>query len=152
MKLRSCLRLPAAEMIELTERPVAVEEVLRSVRQPAHGGLASFVGFVRDHQHGRAVTRLEYSAYGPMAQAEMGRIAAEAASRWSAAVSVVHRVGVLQVGDVAVVVAASTPHRDAAFQACRYVIEELKQRVPIWKREHFSDGSVEWVDPTEAPH
>ncbi len=135
-------------MILLTERPVELDTVLASVHQPAHGGLASFVGFVRDHQHGRVVTRLEYSAYGPMAQAEMARIAAEAAARWAATVSVVHRVGTLQVGDVAVAVAVSTPHRAEAFDACRYVIEELKRRVPIWKREYFGDGSVEWVDPT----
>lgn len=138
-------------MIRLVETAIDPGVVLASVQTPSHGGIASFVGFVRDHQHGREVVRLDYSAYGPMAEEEMARIGAEASRRWGAQVSVLHRVGGLEVGDVAVAIAVSTPHRAAAFDACRYVIEELKRRVPIWKREYFSDGSVEWVDPTTGP-
>jgi molybdopterin synthase catalytic subunit len=80
-----------------------------------------------------------------MVEAECGRIAAEAESRWNVAVAFRHRIGRLQIGDTAVIVVAGSPHRDDAFVACRYIIEELKRRVPIWKREYFADGSVEWV-------
>jgi molybdopterin synthase catalytic subunit len=96
------------------------------------------------------VLRLEYSAYAPMAEAECGRIAAEAEGRWPVAVALRHRVGTLEVGDVAVAIAAGSAHRDAAFEACRYVIEEVKRRVPIWKREYYADGTIAWVDPTSA--
>jgi molybdopterin synthase catalytic subunit len=83
-----------------------------------------------------------------MAEAEMARIADEARSRWAAEVSLAHRVGRLEVGEIAVAIAVSTPHRAAAFEACRHVIEEVKRRVPIWKKELFADGSTEWVDPS----
>lgn len=137
-------------MVRLQEAAIDPGSVIASVRTPAHGGIASFVGFVRDHHEGRSVLRLEYSAYTSMAEAEMARITAEAGERWGAKVSVVHRTGRLEVGEVAVAIAASTPHRAAAFEACRFVIEELKRRVPIWKREHFADGTSVWVDPTAA--
>lgn len=137
-------------MVSLVDLPIDPGAVIASVRTPSHGGIASFVGFVRDHHAGRAVLGLEYSAYGPMAEAEMARIADEARSRWAAEVSLVHRVGRLEVGDVAVAIAVSTPHRAAAFEACRHVIEEVKRRVPIWKKEFFADGSTEWVDPSVA--
>jgi len=107
----------------------------------------TFVGAVRNHHAGRAVLRLEYSAYGPMADLEFARILEEAESRWPAKVAAEHRVGTLEVGDVAVIVVAAAPHRGAAFDACRYVIEEIKRRVPIWKREHYVDGTAGWVDP-----
>ena len=138
-------------MVSLTNAAIDPGTVIGSVRTPTHGGIASFVGFVRDHHGGRSVVRLEYSAYAPMAEAEMERIAAEAGERWAANVSVVHRLGRLEVGEVAVAIAVSTPHRAAAFEACRYVIEELKRRVPIWKKEFFADGTVEWVDHTAGP-
>jgi molybdopterin synthase catalytic subunit len=96
------------------------------------------------------VLRLEYSAYGPMADAEFARIIEEAESRWPVRVAAEHRVGTLEVGDVAVIVVAAAPHRDAAFDACRHVIDEIKRRVPIWKREHYVDGTAGWVDPTAA--
>jgi molybdopterin synthase catalytic subunit len=85
-----------------------------------------------------------------MAEAECARIVAEAEARWPCAIALEHRIGTLQVGDAAVAIAAASAHRDEAFAACRYVIEELKRRVPIWKREYFTDGTVEWVDPTRV--
>jgi molybdopterin synthase catalytic subunit len=85
-----------------------------------------------------------------MAEAECGRIVAEARTRWSAEVALEHRTGMLEIGDASVAIAAAAPHRDAAFAACRYVIEQVKRRVPIWKREYYADGTVGWVDPTTA--
>lgn len=135
-------------MVGLIDGPLDPSRVVAAVHRPGHGGVASFLGVVRNQHAGRAVTRLEYSAYKAMAEAELTRIVEEARHRWRAEVSVVHRVGTLVVGDVAVAVAASTPHRAAAFDACRFVIEETKRRVPIWKKEFFADGTVSWVDPT----
>ena len=103
---------------------------------------------MRDHQDDRPVERLEYSAYEPMAGAECARIVAEAEERWPAAVALEHRVGLLAVGDVAVAVVAAAAHREQAFAACRYVIEEVKRRVPVWKKEFYADGTAEWVNPT----
>lgn len=129
----------------LTDRPIDLAALLAEVQSPSRGGVACFIGAVRDHAGGRAVARLEYSAYGPMAEAECARIVAEAESRWPCSVGLSHRIGTLAIGDMAVAIAAAAAHRDAAFAACRYVIEEVKRRVPIWKREVFADGSVEWV-------
>jgi molybdopterin synthase catalytic subunit len=129
----------------LTPDPIGLGPLLDSVQSPARGGVASFLGTVRDHHGGRTVLRLDYSAYVPMAEAEIARIVAEAESRWDVGVAVQHRLGRLEIGDTAVGVAVASAHRDEAFVACRYVIEELKRRVPIWKREVFADGSVEWV-------
>jgi molybdopterin synthase catalytic subunit len=125
--------------------PIDLGALLALVQSPERGGVASFLGTVRNHHQGRDVLRLEYSAYGPMAEAECERIVAEAESRWDVAVALRHRVGGLEIGDTAVAIAAASAHRDEAFLACRYVIEEVKRRVPIWKREVYTDGSVEWV-------
>jgi molybdopterin synthase catalytic subunit len=119
--------------------------LLALVQSPERGGIACFLGTVRNQHGGRDVLRLEYSAYQPMAEAECGRIVAEAEARWDVAVALRHRLGTLAIGDTAVAIAAASPHRDDAFLACRYVIEEVKRRVPIWKREVFADGTVEWV-------
>jgi molybdopterin synthase catalytic subunit len=134
----------------VTDRTIELAPLVAQVQAPGRGGVASFLGLVRDHHDGRGVLRLDYSAYGPMAEAECGRIVAEAQARWQVAIALRHRVGTLQVGDVAVAVAAAGAHRDEAFAACRYVIEEVKRRVPIWKREYYADGTVGWVDPTAA--
>jgi molybdopterin synthase catalytic subunit len=122
--------------------------LVAQVQSPARGGVTCFLGTVRDHHGGHRVVRLDYSAYLPMAEAECGRIVAEAESRWSCAVALRHRIGSLTIGDAAVAIAAASAHRDDAFAACRYVIEEVKRRVPIWKREVYADGSIEWVNPT----
>jgi molybdopterin synthase catalytic subunit len=132
-------------IVYLTPKPLDLGVLLSQVQSPTRGGVASFLGTVRDHHGGRKVLRLDYSAYEPMAEAECARVVAEAESRWQVAVALRHRIGTLQIGDAAVAVAVAAAHRDEAFVACRYVIEEVKRRVPIWKREVFADGSVEWV-------
>lgn len=133
-------------MIALTPDPIDVEAVRRSVGDPAHGGEAVFVGVTRREDHARPVAALEYEAYEELAVAELTRIAGEAAARHGARVAIVHRVGMVAVGEPSVVVAASAPHRDEAFAACREGIDRLKETVPIWKRTHFSDGGREWRD------
>jgi molybdopterin synthase catalytic subunit len=129
----------------LTEEPLNLPPLIASIKSPERGGIACFLGLVRNHHGGREVLRLEYSAYAPMVEAECARIVAEAQSRWHVAIALQHRIGRLEIGDAAVAVAAASPHREEAFVACRHVIEELKRRVPIWKREVYADGTVEWV-------
>jgi molybdopterin synthase catalytic subunit len=134
----------------LTESPIDPAALITRVQAADRGGTALFLGTVRDHHAGRRVSGLSYSSYKEMAEAECARIVQEAEGRWPVALAVLHRLGDLAVGEVAVGVAAAAAHRDAAFEAARWVIEELKQRVPIWKRERYVDGSVAWVDPTSA--
>jgi molybdopterin synthase catalytic subunit len=134
----------------LTRAPLDLGSLVSRVSAPARGGIACFLGTVRDHHQGRTVTSLEYSAYDAMAEAECARIVAEARARWQADIALEHRLGHLDVGDAAVAIAAAAAHRDAAFAACRYVIEEVKRRVPIWKRERFADGTEIWVGATET--
>lgn len=132
-------------MAYLTRGPIVLEELIGLVQSRERGGVACFLGSVRNHQGGREVLRLDYQAYEPMVEAECARIIAEAEARWQVAVALRHRIGRLQIGDVAVAVVSAAAHRDEAFLACRHVIEELKRRVPIWKREYFADGTEEWV-------
>ncbi|MBA2627812.1 MAG: molybdenum cofactor biosynthesis protein MoaE [Gemmatimonadales bacterium] len=132
----------------LTSAPIDASVLSRSVASAARGGLVSFEGRVRDHHASRRVERLEYTAYGPMAEAACAGIVGEAERRWPVAVALAHRIGELAVGDVAVAVIVAAAHRDPAFEACRYVIDQVKARVPIWKREYYADGSIGWVDPT----
>lgn len=135
-------------MAILTTDRIDVEGLARAVAAPGRGGTTLFIGTVRDHHGGRGVVELEYSGYAPMVEAVAGRIIAEAESRWPVKVGLAHRLGLVPIGDAAVVVAAAGGHRDESFAACRYVIEEVKQRVPIWKRERYGDGTEAWVDPT----
>lgn len=132
----------------LTRAPIEIESLIRAVSAPALGGIATFLGLVRDHHGGRGVLRLEYSAYEAMAETESARIVAEAESRWPARVAVLHRLGELAIGDVAIGVAVASAHRAPAFEACRFIVEEMKHKVPIWKKEFYADGTVAWVDPT----
>lgn len=135
----------------LVERPLDPAALVAEVERTSNGATVLFVGTVRDVNDGRAVTGLEYSAYAAMAEAEMARIAAEAVARYATEDIVVeHRVGVLALGEASVAIAVAHPHRGAAFDAARYVIEELKRRVPVWKLEHYADGTREWVDPTRS--
>jgi molybdopterin synthase catalytic subunit len=135
----------------LTEQPIRLDPLIDQVRAPDRGGIAIFLGLVRDHHQGKSVLGLDYSAYGPMAEVVTIEIIKEATGHWpQASVAVQHRIGSLTIGDTAVAVVAAAPHRGEAFDACRYVIEELKKRVPVWKREMYVDGTVEWVDPTAA--
>ena len=132
----------------LTEAAIDPAALVRAVQSPERGGVVSFAGIVRNHHAGREVVRLEYSAYLPMAEAECARIVAETKARWPVAVAMAHRIGTIEIGENAVIVAAAAAHRGDAFDACRHVIDEVKSRVPIWKREYYADGSVAWVDPT----
>lgn len=112
----------------------------------ACGGVVTFEGRVRDHHEGRAVTALEYEAYEALAQAEGDLILAEAAAQFAhARVAAAHRHGRLELGEAAVVVVAASAHRQEAFAACRWVIDEIKERLPVWKREHYADGTCAWV-------
>jgi molybdopterin synthase catalytic subunit len=133
----------------IRSEPLVLDEVLREVAHPGAGATVSFLGVVRDENVGRPVTLLEYEAYGSMAEAEMGRILGEIARDHAGVrVAAIHRVGALRVGDAAVVCAASAPHRGEAFAACQDLIDRIKARVPIWKREHGPDGPwwVGWED------
>jgi molybdopterin synthase catalytic subunit len=137
-------------MAFLTDQPIDHGALMRRVNAGDRGGLACFFGLVRNHHAGRSVQRLEYSAYAPMAEAECERIVAETEGRWPVTVALQHRVGRLEIGETAVGIAVAGAHRDEAFAACRHVIEEVKRRVPIWKRELYADGTEEWVDPTRV--
>jgi MoaE-MoaD fusion protein len=129
----------------VVDRPLSLDEVVKAVEGQGVGGIVTFTGCVRRETQGRRVLRLSYEAYAPMAERKLEEIGREASEKWPGArVAIVHRIGVLEPGELAVVIAAAAPHRDAAFQACRHAIERLKQDVPIWKKEHFEDGGV-WV-------
>jgi molybdopterin synthase catalytic subunit len=134
----------------LSDSPLDLGTLVAEVAAVDRGGIASFIGMVRDHHQGRAVLGLEYSAYAPMVEAECARIVEETERRWPVRVALRHRVGSLDIGDAAVAIAVAGAHRDEAFAACRHVIEEVKRRVPIWKRERYADGSVEWVGAAGA--
>ena len=141
-------------LFEIRESELSIAEVVAAVTRPEAGGIAVFVGTVRSENAGLPVTRLEYQAYASMAAKEMARIGAEIALEIAdARLAVLHRVGSLVVGDAAVVCAASTPHRAEAFQACRLLIDRIKARVPIWKREHGPSGPywVGWEDARCEP-
>jgi molybdopterin synthase catalytic subunit len=128
---------------------IDVPAIIAEVASEAHGATSLFLGTVRDVNDGRAVTGMEYTAYDAMASREMAKIAAEAVERFGdIALVIEHRVGALALGDVSVAIAASHRHRRAALDATRFAIEELKKRVPVWKREHYTDGTREWIDPT----
>jgi MoaE-MoaD fusion protein len=132
-------------LFAVVDRPLSLQEVVDAVHHPGHGGLVTFTGAVRDHSKGKRVTRLEYEAYVPMAEKKLREIAQEARAQWAGVdIAIVHRVGTLQPGELAVVIAVSTPHRKEAFRACEFVIDRLKQDVPIWKKEFAEDGEV-WV-------
>ncbi|MEL6866161.1 MAG: molybdenum cofactor biosynthesis protein MoaE [Bacteroidota bacterium] len=131
--------------IQLLERPLQVQDCMDFIADNGAGGVAIFVGTVRNQTKGRSVLHLEFEAYQPMAISEMYKIAAQATARWSVMrMAIHHRIGHLGIGEIAVIIGVSTPHRKAAFEACEYAIDTLKQSVPIWKKEIFEDGEV-WV-------
>ena len=130
----------------LSSEPITVDECEDAVDSPAHGAVVTFAGVVRDHDEGRGVVRLGYEAH-PDASAALAASARRIVERFpEVRVAAVHRVGVLEIGDLAVVSAVSAAHRGTAFEASRELIDRLKQRVPIWKHQVFADGSEEWVD------
>ena len=133
-------------MVRLQAEPIRAEELLRAVGSTASGAIVLFLGTVRERNAGRRVLFLEYEAYPAMAEAEMARIEEEARGRFPVArIEVVHRTGRLALGEASVAIAVAAEHRGAAQDACRFVIDELKRRVPIWKKEHFEGGAV-WIE------
>lgn len=132
-------------MIEITEQPIEVQKVIEAASLKEAGAINTFIGTVRNHTSGKKVTRLEYEAYEPMAVSEIRKIIEEASQQWKlTGWAVSHRVGTLLPGEIAVVVAVATPHRKESFAACQFIIDSLKQTVPIWKKEFFEDGD-QWV-------
>jgi molybdopterin synthase catalytic subunit len=136
----------------LSGQPIDPGELGRALASASAGASITFEGWVRDHNDGRAVRGLDYQAYAPLAQAEGRRIVDEARLRFAIVhARCVHRVGVLSIGDLAVWVGVSAAHRGAAFDACRYIIDEVKKRVPIWKNEHYAEGDSGWLHPDSTP-
>lgn len=137
---------------DLSDQPLDLAALARALDSASAGACVTFEGRVRNHNEGRRVERLGYQAYASLARAEGERIVAEARARYAIEHAVcVHRVGTLSIGDVAVWVGVSAAHRDAAFAACRYVIDEIKRRVPIWKNEFYADGESGWLHPDGSP-
>jgi len=131
--------------VEVTRDPIDLAALQAGMADPGAGAHLSFLGTVRDHKQGRRVLRIEYEAYVPMARKELRRIGESLLERWPVlGASLVHRIGMLQVGEASVALVVATAHRAAGFEALRYAIETLKKDVPIWKKEHFEDGEV-WV-------
>lgn len=135
-------------LICLVDRPIDLNALLTFVQTPEAGAIVTFLGTVRQHSRDKRVTALTYEAYLPMAERELRRITEEVREKWPVSkVAIVHRIGTLSVGEVSVAIVVSAPHRADAFAAARHIIERLKEIAPIWKREHFVDGSTEWVIP-----
>lgn len=133
-------------LIAISTEPLSAAEHLGAVERPACGACVLFTGEVRDHDHGREVVELEYVAH-PSAEQVLREVAAKVAGGLTGGeVAVSHRVGVLKVGDLALVAAVSAAHRVEAFEACRQLVEQVKHRLPVWKRQVFTDGSHEWVN------
>ena len=136
--------------VAIVSREITPAALIAEVQSVEFGAISLFVGTVRDTNDGRNVTAIDYSAYTEMAESELEKIIAEAQDRFGVTALVVeHRVGALALGDVSVAIAAAHAHRGPALESTRFVIEEIKKRVPIWKREHYIDGRREWVDPTQ---
>jgi molybdopterin synthase catalytic subunit len=132
-------------MIRIQQEPIDIEGVIRTVADHAAGAVDVFIGTTRNHADGRDVRSLEYEAHGPMAEKEIARIVEAATARWRLTrTAVLHRVGRVPVGEASVVIAVSAAHRAEAFEACRFIIDSLKQTVPIWKKEEFVDGTTAW--------
>ena len=136
----------------LSDQPIDSAMLGRALGDASAGACVTFEGWVRNENAGRSVQRLDYQAYVPLAEIEGERILGEAKQRFALVdAACVHRVGALAIGDLAVWVGVSAAHRDAAFAACRYIIDEVKQRVPIWKNEHYSSGESGWLHPDNTP-
>jgi molybdopterin synthase catalytic subunit len=136
----------ADQSVEVSARPIDLGALVAAVSTPATGAVTTFLGLVRDHNLGRGVRYLEYEGYEPMAERELEGICAEAIRRWPGTrIAVAHRTGRLEIGEASVGIAVGSAHRAPAFEACRHVIEELKVRVPVWKKEHFEGGAV-WLE------
>ncbi len=138
--------------IALQHTPLDVRAAHAFLHHRRAGGTALFVGTTRQWTEGRETVQLEYESYEPMAEKEMRRLAKSAALRWGTLrICILHRLGNVPIGEASVVVGVAAAHRAPAFEACRHLIDTLKQNVPIWKREHFADGSREWIGGQSAP-
>ena len=134
-------------MIEISSSPISPSDLQASLTDRAAGGYCAFEGWVRNENEGHTVERLEYEAYEPLAIVEGEKVLAEARERFGIlGARCVHRVGMLELGDCAVWIGVASKHRDEAFKACRYIIDEIKVRLPIWKKEHYTDGNSGWVN------
>ena len=132
-------------MFRVTNDPIDLNELVRYVTDPEAGAIATFIGTTRNNNEGRKVIALDYEAYPEMAEKELARIGYDALKQWPICrMAVVHRLGPVQIGDASVIIAVSSAHRDAAFAASRFAIEEIKKTVPIWKKEVFEGGEV-WI-------
>ena len=135
-------------MVEITDGPIDHAAVTETVRSTRAGAVCMFLGTTREITDDKRTATLDYEAYGPMARKELEALEAEARGRWPLIhAAIVHRVGLVDPGEISVVVAVSSPHRRAAFEACQWIMDTLKERVPIWKRETWTDGGGEWVHP-----
>ncbi|MET0226864.1 MAG: molybdenum cofactor biosynthesis protein MoaE [Dokdonella sp.] len=138
----------SSKRFRLSDTPIDVASERGALDHAAAGGYASFEGWVRNHNDGRAVHRLDYQAYSALAESEGEQLLGEAMQRFAIREArCIHRIGALAIGDMAVWVGVSADHRGAAFDACRWIIDEVKQRVPIWKNEHYADGESGWLHP-----
>jgi molybdopterin synthase catalytic subunit len=132
-------------MFRVTDKPIDLQELVRFVSDPGAGAIATFIGTTRNNNEGRNVIALDYEAYPEMAEKELARIGEDASKKWQICrMAIVHRLGPVQIADASVVIAVSSTHREAAFAACRFAIEEIKRTVPIWKKEVFEGGEV-WI-------
>lgn len=135
----------AEELFTMTEVPIPVEGLVKKVERPEAGAITTFIGTVREWTKGRRTEYLEYQAYVPMAVKKLAEIGEEISEKWpDAKTAITHRIGRLEISDIAVVIAVSSPHRKAAYEANEYAIERIKQIVPIWKKEHWEDGET-WI-------
>ncbi|MFQ5697959.1 MAG: molybdenum cofactor biosynthesis protein MoaE [Myxococcota bacterium] len=135
-----------AEAVRVQADPLSMDALLAEVTAPECGGIVTFTGVVRNHSRGEAILRLEYEAYQPMAERELRRITRTVRERWpEVRLALAHRLGRLEIGEAAVMIAASAPHRDVAFEACRFAIDTLKQTAPIWKKE-FAESGARWIE------
>ncbi|MEX2497085.1 MAG: molybdenum cofactor biosynthesis protein MoaE [Woeseia sp.] len=134
-------------MMQISSGTISPEDLRSRLAEPAAGAYASFEGWIRNENEGNAVLRLEYEAYEPLAVKEGERVIREAKDKYPVLQAhCVHRTGLLELGEVAVWVGVAAPHRDEAFAACRYIIDQVKFRLPIWKKEHYADGHSGWVN------
>ncbi len=140
-------------MFSLSLRKLKEEDLKFELDDPRTGALVTFEGVVRDHNEGRKVVGLEYEASESLAQKEAGKIFAEAKEKFNIfEIKCVHRVGRLSIGEIAVWIAVTAAHREDAFDACRYVIDQIKERLPIWKKEYYEDGDSGWINSEKALH
>ena len=134
-------------MYKITTDSIQPDALFEWVQKPHHGAVVTFAGIVRDNADGKPTLRLEYEAYAEMAEKKMREVGDEIRERWGIEdVAMIHRVGMLEIGEISILIAVATPHRNPAFEACSYAIDRIKQVVPIWKKEIREDGAEEWVE------